>query len=433
VLRVECPREGRVLSGFKAQVSGVRGIVTALHGVVGCSDLLAFNNDESYPGLRILNVDIGLDAAFLTSAALEVGSDWLETAGFQGQDLRVVGYPQGLGYQFSHRVEPQLTPLRPLRTSLPDDVANDLERRGSPELDQTILSLSGAIQNGYSGAPILTWEGQVIAVANGGLKSGSVDIGWAMPLWEASWEEAGGLRDELASLADGSSTALFGAQASSSTNLPTFYLTDGGSQVGRIYEVSEGRLREIYVRQRGRLYYVAVDRQGTIYFSNGNDREIYRLEGGRESRVYTHSTYTRDLAFDAEGHLYFSESTGAGGDGTIYRLHGAQAMPFYRVRLGDVDGFWAGSFAFDSEGTLWLSSGNRRPAALYKVVEGRPRRMVSSGGSIAGFAFSDSGDLLYADWRQRVHRLELPGFLASEALVAGRLEWASDVAVAPSR
>jgi streptogramin lyase len=430
VFRIECPAQDRVLTGFRAWVEGQLGIITALHGVVGCPKITAFNLTTSYRDLRIGKVDIARDTAFLISSELDRAGEGLQFSNeYQGEDLRIVGYPQALGYQFSHRVEPNVPPLRPLLTTLPDAERLELERRGSPDVGQTILSLSGAIQNGYSGAPILTWEGRVIGVANGGLRSGSVDIGWAMPIGQMRWENAQMRQNELTKLSGGKPSALFGAQASPRSTLPTLYLTDGGNNIGRIYEVRDGRLREIYVRPRGRLYSVAIAPDGAFYFSNANDYEIYRLDKGREVKAYTHSTYTRDIEFDVKGRLYFSEAKGAGGDGIIYRLQNGRAIPHFKVRLSDVGGFWAGDFAFDGKGTLWLSNGNRIPASLYKVEKGQLQRMFTAATSIMGFTFTADGDLLYADHRQRIQRIELPGFLTSEAVHAPNIKWMTDVAV----
>lgn len=151
------------------------------------------------------------------------------------------------------------------------------------------------------------------------------------------------------------------------------------------------------------------------------------MEDGREVKLFTHTPYTREIAFDGKGHLYFSEAGGAGRDGMIYRLQAGSAKPCFKVRLRDIGGFWAGDFAFDGEGVLWLSNGNRVPAALYNVENGRLLRMFSTATSIKGFTFTDKGDLLYADHRQRIQRIEMPGFLTSEAVYAQNIEWLTDV------
>jgi WD40 repeat protein len=153
---------------------------------------------------------------------------------------------------------------------------------------------------------------------------------------------------------------------------------------------------------------VAVAPSGVIFFCNANEPRIYKIENGHEQLVYTHVTYVRCVAFDSRGTLYFSEATGAGGDGTIYRFNSSTAVPFYSVRLADIDGYWAGDFAFDRQGTLWLSSGNRRPANLYKVVNGSVTRVFTSADSIDGISFTNDGFLLYTGGGHAIYRLALP-------------------------
>jgi hypothetical protein len=94
---------------------------------------------------------------------------------------------------------------------------------------------------------------------------------------------------------------------------------------------------------------------------------------------------------------------GQSGDGKIYRVDGSAAVPVFSVRLSEVDGFWAGDFAYDSQGTLWLSSGNTRPANLYKITNGKPNRVFSSADSIAGIAFAADGSLVYTDWGHSIY------------------------------
>jgi glucose/arabinose dehydrogenase len=116
-----------------------------------------------------------------------------------------------------------------------------------------------------------------------------------------------------------------------------------------------------------------------LYYVNANEDKIYRSsETGtgwtREEVVYDHDTYVRDLAFDLDQDgdlvLYFSEATGAGADGKIYRIEDDAPVLYRTIALSDVGGSWAGDFAFGEDGTLYLSSGNRVPASIYKVDEG---------------------------------------------------------------
>ena len=132
-----------------------------------------------------------------------------------------------------------------------------------------------------------------------------------------------------------------------------------------------------------------------------------------ESVIYTHNTYVRDIAFafDRNGDLglYFSEATGAGGDGKIYKLDGASAVLYYPVKLSNVGGYWSGDFAFDSDGNLYLSSGNRVPASIYMVESGSgmvTKIFESKSGSIAGLVYR-GGRLYYADWGTHIYRLDI--------------------------
>ncbi|MGK7898975.1 MAG: trypsin-like peptidase domain-containing protein [Xenococcus sp. (in: cyanobacteria)] len=434
IYRIICQPLGRILTGFRARIGSRTGIITALHGVAGCDNLTASNLLESYTNLRIEQVDIARDLAFLGSPSKSIAGTGLRaTTSFADPDLRVVGYPQGIHFQISHQLKPHAQPLRFLYQLLPHRARQALERRGSPATDRTVMSLDGSIQRGYSGAPILTREGFVVGIVNGGLKEGAVNIGWAFPYWQIEWDDVRVHSSEIASLAVHSTNELFGVEPETITTLPPLYLADGGDSVGRIYKYENGELSEFYVRPRGGLSHIALSPDETIYFSDANDKNLYRLQNGREVLVYTHITYLRDIAFDSLGRLYFSESSGAGGDGVIYRLEDEdRAIPYYRVRLSEVDGFWAGYFTFDNDGVLWLSTGNAVPAALYKVEEFQPKRVFSSGDSITGISFTTSGDLLYADWRQKVYRLEMPGFVASKAVFSGLIQWMSDAVPIPS-
>lgn len=195
----------------------------------------------------------------------------------------------------------------------------------------------------------------------------------------------------------------------------TVYFADGGEPVGTIWKLQGGTVSAVYRRPSNRIYSVAISRNGIIYFCNANENKVYQLQEEHERVVYTHNTYVRRLAFDHNGDLYFSEATGGVGDGKIYRHKGSAAVPVFSVRLSTVDGYWAGDFAFDSQGALWLSSGNRRPANLYKVTNGEPSRVFTSSDSIAGIAFAADGSLIYTDSGHSIYRLTLPA-LSSELL-----------------
>jgi len=223
--------------------------------------------------------------------------------------------------------------------------------------------------------------------------------------------------------------------------LPIYY-ADGGDPKGSVYHAATATAPDniIYTRPSERLYSFAFHPgvPEKLYYANANQNDIYMVaETGSgwsaESAIFTHRTYVRDIAFafDRSGDLglYFSEATGAGGDGTIYRVDGATATPFYTVKLADVDGFWSGHFAFDYEGNLYLSSGNRVPASIYKVAAGTgavTRIFESRDSSIAGLVFRD-GRLYYADWRQNIYRLDLGSGTSTIYYTNPARVWLSDV------
>lgn len=166
-----------------------------------------------------------------------------------------------------------------------------------------------------------------------------------------------------------------------------------------------------------------------------------------------HNTYVRDVAVDPSGSLYFTEANGAKGDGRIYKLTppvdkiGSKGFsrqsrqPFYTVHLKTIGGFYAGDFTFDAQGNLFLTTGNRIPAFIYKIPKenggqyGSPRRIYrDSRGAIKGIAIDprNSNFIYYADWGRTIYRLNIDNSRRSREFsgnVAGSLNpHLSDVA-----
>lgn len=221
------------------------------------------------------------------------------------------------------------------------------------------------------------------------------------------------------------------------------YYADGGASLGSVYYAATSSAPDdiIYTRPSGRLYSFTFHPgiPEKLYYADSNQNNIYlTAETGSgwsaETIVHTHTTYVRDIAFafDQNGEigLYFSEASGAGGDGKIYGLEsGGTAVPFYTVKLSDVGGFWRGDFAFDYDGNLYLSSGNRIPASIYKVATGTgavTKIFDSKTGSIAGLVYRN-GRLYYAGWRQNIYRLDLSSGTSTVYYTNPSRTWISDV------
>ena len=226
----------------------------------------------------------------------------------------------------------------------------------------------------------------------------------------------------------------------------TIYFTDARENPGKVYSSDASGTENVYfARPSGNIYTFAFHPYvpEKLYYVNANDNKIYLATGilggtwtTTDQVVYTHSTYIRDLEYYPSAssglQIYFSESSGAGGDGKIYRLSGGAATLYSNVRLSDVDGYWAGDFIHDSDGNLYLSSGNRVPASIYRVSGGIVRRIYTSNNApITGMAYLD-GSIYYANWGNELHRLDLSTLIDTVVRSQPGHTWISDVGFAAS-
>ncbi|MEL6676449.1 MAG: serine protease [Bacteroidota bacterium] len=62
-----------------------------------------------------------------------------------------------------------------------DGILRSLDVQGYPHTDVVIFNVISTIHPGHSGAPILNERGQLIAIADGGLRRGTAGINWAIP------------------------------------------------------------------------------------------------------------------------------------------------------------------------------------------------------------------------------------------------------------
>lgn len=202
--------------------------------------------------------------------------------------------------------------------------------------------------------------------------------------------------------------------------LPFLYFADGSSQPGSVirYDQTAGTETALYKRPAGRLsgFAFAPWDPNRLYFVNANDRKIFEVSlarggPGTESVVFTHSTFVRNIAFDAAGRLYFSEATGGGGNGKIWRLDGGTASLYGDVLLAKIGGFWAGDFAFAPDGSLLVSSGNVVGARLYKldVATGFVTKLYQAPATeaLTGFVADADGVLYLTNQAKRIYRLNL--------------------------
>ncbi|XCN71130.1 MAG: DUF1566 domain-containing protein [Candidatus Electrothrix aestuarii] len=201
------------LTGFFAQ--GKSGIITALHGVIGRHAINASddNSSQSYKNLKIEEVDTLHDLAFLSSNELKKRKGGLKISmeiPKKEEKIYSIGYPLGLSYQLrSDQLRVRIPPLTQLLTLLPTKLTPRMATRNSPDISKKVISIEGGLLPGHSGAPVLNQNNEVIGVANGGLKSGTVGICWAIPYNEINWAPKVSREQELSNLETLEVSALF--------------------------------------------------------------------------------------------------------------------------------------------------------------------------------------------------------------------------------
>ncbi len=194
----------------------------------------------------------------------------------------------------------------------------------------------------------------------------------------------------------------------------TFYVADSRNISGGILtlqditNVGQSSLLPYYSSPSTEIHAATFDKSGNSYYLSANRYDIYKSDGNSETKIYTHTTYVRDIAIDKQGRIYFSESTGASRDGVIYALDLASktASPYVTVSLQQVGGFWAGNFAFDPNGKLYISNGNQVPAAIYEFNGAVFSKRYDFQGSIQGFTFANTSTLYFTSNYNSVYKLE---------------------------
>lgn len=237
-----------------------------------------------------------------------------------------------------------------------------------------------------------------------------------------------------------------------------YYAVDAYQTPGVVYKIENRRPGVFFRRRLGSISSIALWGE-RLYFCSANDKRIFQKRTGQQQErvVFEHRTYIRDVAVDPNGNLYFSEASGAKGDGRIYKLNprvhelqddrrfsiatDSQSGPV-QVRLSTVDRFWEGGFTFDAQYNLYLSSGNHIPAFIYRVprnpngVYGSPERRIykDSRGAIKGIAIdpNDPDFIYYADWKQTIYKLNIINSRRSRAfsgsIARSRNQHLSDIA-----
>jgi S1-C subfamily serine protease len=164
-------------------------IVTALHVVAGIKneDITVYTDRETRSsGAKVISVFKEADLALL-ELDTDLGLSPLEIEIVDHnspEEYYIWGFPHGIfqmggdHIRFSRSIDPPPT-LNSLVNKT--DFKFTLETQGYPLPKAQILRVSSTIQPGHSGAPIITRNGTVIGVADGGLRSGTARLNWAFP------------------------------------------------------------------------------------------------------------------------------------------------------------------------------------------------------------------------------------------------------------
>ena len=206
-----------VLTG--SVIAGYPGILTSLHGVVGCKIISAEQAGGlrvAFQGLRLSRADVAHDIAILSGdETLDVIPSLPKVSReFLQGPLQVWGFPREVANALSTRVSFRKDPYVSWESMTPEARAQ-IQRRGSPSISARMLSIEGHITDGHSGAPVLSGDGHVVGIANGGLANGTLEIALATPVWDLNFSSTEGLRRDLDRLAGMDPGDLFTSVASS--------------------------------------------------------------------------------------------------------------------------------------------------------------------------------------------------------------------------
>lgn len=182
--------ESRVATGF---VWGPdRQVVTDMHVVVGCQppfSVLYFvrngttitqtvrdavvSNVLRSADLVLLTVTNPPDAPPLKLADQPASPEqWVEAWGFPlGIEAPI---DTRLQVTFANDLFPQLS------STLDDTARSQIQALHFPDLSSQVLHLSGPLQPGDSGAPVVDAAGRLVGIGSGGLQQGAASISWAM-------------------------------------------------------------------------------------------------------------------------------------------------------------------------------------------------------------------------------------------------------------
>jgi hypothetical protein len=312
----------RLQTGVRIQ--GYSGIVTALHGIVGCKEIIATSHPPTILGelpivsdLEISQVDIGHDIALLTPKGIEAQKIWKPTEGLLPLETLLLpecprvspfqvflwGYPEPYIEIITRpgdvicrtELRKRMPPLHPQRAFL--------SARNSPHLSTYILDVAIIATHGYSGAPLLVHDTSLISDTNrvagiviGGLPT-DIANAWAVP-----WQEVELLPVELAAEKIDDL-----ARRNLSETLMTYLGSDTPLLTGEDNIVT----KDVVLNQSGTIRIDLVEAYAQVGLAEAYPRTVWLVVFAKGSDPYVDEPLTRLLItvpWASQTKLYFERS-----------------------------------------------------------------------------------------------------------------------------
>jgi hypothetical protein len=161
-------------------------VVTALHVVAGVNEITVHNSSGRSSAASIVNVLLEADLALLKlNSNLGLIPLKLEPVNPNlGNHYTIWGFPHAVFKMQDNEIRlSRSLEANPILDHLinGDKLKYELEKQKYPSPNVNILKIASIIQPGQSGAPLLTSDGKVVGIADGGLRGGTALLNWAMP------------------------------------------------------------------------------------------------------------------------------------------------------------------------------------------------------------------------------------------------------------
>lgn len=235
------PKEKTATGFLYRNANGNVGILTALHAVAGTTkqyyQFTALNKFEIET--KIIAIDTENDLALLAIDADGYDIAPLENNGKNIENLEsilVIGHTNGAPTPLASigNVRP-INGMTTLEELLRVDYRIELNNIGFPSTKTKVYSIQNILQPGDSGAPIFSLNGDLLAVANGGLPDSNGVISWAIPI------------EATANLVDVSTPKLFSLSPKTVSSITSSL--SYSSQIDRVYNAEKSfRNEKIYVK-----------------------------------------------------------------------------------------------------------------------------------------------------------------------------------------